>query len=305
MEFLSVVLDSDVSKSLSGELSVVESACSFEIPVNIVSGLPVSESDAWDLGIGVKFVQPDLEDPEWLINGEDASDLHANGEDVFEVSNEDTEANLNLPRPDPSSLDLEYLRRGFRQLEREEVDLAAKGGPRKSVYMDRWARNRFNDWRKVSGIDQEESIEDMFERSVSRLNELLSTFFLQVQRRDGRLYPGETLVNLLRAISRIIRARIELRGLQTSSHSDEFYILEDPRFKKTCVSCIVSAQHSSKAGIGRKRRVTPALTPQQDVAILAQAFMSRSDRRGCQLRLAFYVTHNFLCKSSIEDVQSL
>jgi len=34
--------------------------------------------------------------------------------------------------------------------------------------------------------------------------------------------------------------------------------------------------------------------------ILAQAFMSRSDRRGCQLRLVFYVTHNFCVRAQQE-----
>lgn len=54
------------------------------------------------------------------------------------------------------------------------------------------------------------------------------------------------------------------------------------------------------AGVGRKRRVTAALTPEQDAAILAQDFMSKSDRRGCQLRLAFYVSVNFCVRAQQE-----
>lgn len=85
------------------------------------------------------------------------------------------------------------------------MDLVAKGGPRKSLYMERWARNRFEELRKVSRVTNLNTIEDMFENSLSKLNELLAALFLQAQRKDSKLYPGETLVNLLRAIGRIIR----------------------------------------------------------------------------------------------------
>lgn len=132
---------------------------------------------------------------------------------------------------------MEYLRKGFRQLEKEEVNIVAKDGHMKSAYLDNWARNRFNDWRIISGITSQDTIEDMFENSCALLNEQLSTFFLQVQRRDGKLYPGETLVGLLRAIGRIIQARCCQRSVETSKPEEEFYILEDPRFMKACVAC--------------------------------------------------------------------
>lgn len=251
---------------------------------------------------GVREIDPG-EDPAWLVDGEDyleVADILGGEADVFEISEPAADANLvDVPEP-TSDAALEYLRKGFRQLEKEEVNIVAKGGHRKSAYLDNWARNRFNDWRIISGITSQDTIEDMFENSCALLNEQLSTFFLQVQRRDGKLYPGETLVGLLRAIGRIIRARCCQRSVETSKPEEEFYILEDSRFMKACVACTTSARHSGMAGVGRKRRVTAALTPEQDAAILAQAFMSKSDRRGCQLRLAFYVSVNFCVRAQQE-----
>lgn len=88
--------------------------------------------------------------------------------------------------------------------------------------------------------------------------------------------------------------------METSFPAEDFYILEDARFQKTCVSCVLAVQRSGKAGICRKRRITLGLTPQQDAAILAQLFMSRNDRRGCQLRLAFFITRNFCVRAQTE-----
>ena len=245
----------------------------------------------------VKEIDP-IEDPPWLVDGE-VVDILRGEVDIFEISSDATPIDVNVLEP-TSAAALEYLRKGFRQLEQEEVEIVAKGGHRKSIYLDNWARNRFSDWRNVSGINSQDTIEDMFENSCALLNEQLSTFFLQVQRRDGKLYPGETLVGLLRAIGRVICARCFQRSVETSKPQEEFYILEDRRFSKACVACITSAQRAGKAGVGRKRRVTTALTPEQDAAILAQALMSRSDKRGCQLRLAFYISVNFCVRAQQE-----
>ena len=148
--------------------------------------------------------------------------------------------------------DLELLRCGFRQLDKKEVAEVKKGGQRKSLYMERWGRNRFEDSRIVTGCLCMDSIEDMFENRLPELVDLLHDFFLQVQRKDGKPYPGETLVTLLRAIGRIICARLEERSIESSKKVEEFYILNDLRFKKCCVACLITVRRSVQTGIGRK-----------------------------------------------------
>jgi len=190
------------------------------------------------------------------------------------------------------------------QLDKEEVELLKRGGNRKSLYLEQWLRNKFNAWQKVSGISCNMEIEEMYETALAELNDLFSTFFLQVLRRDGKIYLGETLVGLLRALGRIIRGHCERKSIETSEKTKKFYILDDPHFIKACTSCLVSIQRSAKAGIGRKRKSTIGLTPDQIHAILAQDFMSRSDRRGCQMRLAFFVVHNF-CVHAQQELYNL
>lgn len=53
--------------------------------------------------------------------------------------------------PEITEKELELLRRGFRNLDKEEVDEVKKGGKRKSLYMERWGRKRFEDWLIVTG----------------------------------------------------------------------------------------------------------------------------------------------------------
>ena len=148
--------------------------------------------------------------------------------------------------------DLELLRCGFRQLDKEEVVEVKKGGQRKSLYMERWGRNRFEDWCIVIGCLCMDSIEDMFENRFPELVDLLHDFFLQVQQKDGKPYLGETLVTLLCVIGRIIRARLEERSIETSEKLEEFYILNDPQFKKCCVVCLIVVRRSAQTRVGRK-----------------------------------------------------
>ncbi|KAJ7514207.1 hypothetical protein O6H91_23G033200 [Diphasiastrum complanatum] len=165
---------------------------------------------------------------------------------------------------------------------------------------NRWARNRFNDWRVVMDLDPCLSIEDLFLSDLNRLLELLVGFFLQVQRKDGSLYPGETLVNMLRGIGRIIRARLELNTLSSGIVVEEFNIMLDPRFKKVRVSCLTAVQRSSVAGVGRKRKLTQSLTVLQVQSILSQAFMQCDDGHGVLMRLAFYICRNFCVRGHLE-----
>ena len=59
------------------------------------------------------------------------------------------------------------------------------------------------------------------------------------------------------------------RDMGISLPPEDFYVLEDVCFKKTCVSCVIAGQHSSRLGIGRKTRVTVGITPQHNATILA------------------------------------
>ncbi|KAJ7560402.1 hypothetical protein O6H91_04G128000 [Diphasiastrum complanatum] len=194
----------------------------------------------------------------------------------------------------------ESLKLGFRALEDAELMLVASGGKRKSLCVDAWALNRFNDWRSFVGLDCTVSLEDLFESNVSYLVDLLSSFFLQVQRRDGSLYLGESLVGLLRGLGRLIRARLEERSVSSGIAVEEFFIMTDPRFKKAQLSCLTAVQRSVAAGVGRKRKTNECLTPLHVQSILAQSFMQLSTPCGCLMRLAFYVCHNFCVRGYVE-----
>jgi len=67
-------------------------------------------------------------------------------------------------------------------------------------------------------------------KALAELNELFYTFFLQVLQKDGKIYPGENLIGLLRALGSIIHSLCENKIFETSLKTNKFYILNDLRF---------------------------------------------------------------------------
>ena len=232
------------------------------------------------------------DEPDWLANG--TRDLSATAQNILleELVIHDVQNAIESNQP----WEFELLKQGFRQLDVEEVEQLKSGGPRKSIYMERWARNRFDDWRKLNVCCCMDPIEDMFLYRVGELVEMLSQFMLEVQCKDGKLYLGETLVTMLRAIGRIIRGKLEADSVENKTVAEKFYIIDDPRFKKVCVSCLIAVKRSVKAGIGRKRKITTPLTYEMGQQLLASPILCRTDRKGCVLRVACYT--QFLCSST-------
>ena len=149
-----------------------------------------------------------------------------------------------------------------------------------------------------------DSIEDMFENRLPELVDLLHDFFLQVERKDGRPYLGETLITLLHAIGRIIRARLEGRSIEINEKVEEFYILNDPQFKKCCLACFIAVRRSIQTGIGRKRKATALLMYEMGQQLLASLSLDRTNRRRCLLHVAYYAIHNF-CVRGQKELYSL
>jgi len=67
-----------------------------------------------------------------------------------------------------------------------------------SKHIKLWAMNAFNEWRLIHGFDMAKSISNLFEYEglIKDLVDMLSSFVLQVAKKDGSLYPP-TMYNFL------------------------------------------------------------------------------------------------------------
>lgn len=88
--------------------------------------------------------------------------------------------------------------------------------------------------------------------------------------------------------------------IATSKQVEEFYILNDPCFKKCCIACLTAVKRSIRAEIGRKRKATAPLTYEMGQQLLASLTLDRREQRGCLLRIAYYTIHNFCVRGQKE-----
>jgi len=78
----------------------------------------------------------------------------------------------------------------FLDLDEREVENVNKGGWRINKHVELWARNVFDEWKVFDSLDTTRSIVDLLEEEsfVKDLINMLSSFVLQVAKKDGSLY---------------------------------------------------------------------------------------------------------------------
>jgi len=79
----------------------------------------------------------------------------------------------------------------FLDLDEREVENVNKKGWRINKHVELWARNVFDEWKVFHSLDTTRSIADLLENEsfVKDLVNMLSSFVLQVVKKDGSLYP--------------------------------------------------------------------------------------------------------------------
>lgn len=63
---------------------------------------------------------------------------------------------------------------------------------RRSKRAESWARARFDAWRALNKKPTTETIEDLCDRDMKELGELVGLFLTQVRKQNGKEYPPET-----------------------------------------------------------------------------------------------------------------
>lgn len=102
----------------------------------------------------------------------------------------------------------------FEFLEEEESfqQTLAGGGSNASAAVDKWARNRLNKFRLFKKLDETVPLEDL---PAAECSSLLTNFFEQVTKKDGALYPNQTLMG---CIGLSTESCVESKNFKLSSH---------------------------------------------------------------------------------------
>ncbi|KAL3685410.1 hypothetical protein R1sor_003432 [Riccia sorocarpa] len=191
--------------------------------------------------------------------------------------------------------------RRFQDVDLAELHRVEQGGRRRSQSSEDWARRTFDEWRRVKKIDYNKSIEDLSEETdVREFVDNLTTFFLQVNKKDGTLYPPTTIQALLRAIGRVIRARQEQRCVETGLAVHPFNILKDSRYHKVKLAADEAVQRSMDRGLGKSVKKSDILTLEEETRMLAQPKCDLQYPKGLNYVMAYYCLRNFFIRGVAE-----
>ena len=160
-----------------------------------------------------------------------------------------------------------------------------------------WARNRFNTWRDIIGLDSNIPIEDL---SFVVLSNLLCKFFSVVCKLDGSLYPLASLMNMYMFFNRMICRSQEDRCCRTNTSEAEFKIMKHPLFIKSTRAVVSSMQRSRAAGVEIKRRKVEAISFEEERLMLDHSDNQANYARGAQKRFALYCFIVFLIRGNSE-----
>ncbi|KAL3696192.1 hypothetical protein R1sor_010268 [Riccia sorocarpa] len=185
----------------------------------------------------------------------------------------------------------------FQDVDPDELHRVEQGGRRRNKFVDDWGRKRFYEWRRLKKIDCNKSIEDLSEESdIREFVDNLTTFFLQVKKKDGQLYLPTTIQALLRAIGRVIRARQEQRCVETGIAVHPFSIWKDPRYRKVKLAADEAVQRSLDRGLGKHVKKSEILTLEEETRMLAQPKCSLQCPRGLNYVMLYYCLRKFFIR---------
>jgi hypothetical protein len=170
-----------------------------------------------------------------------------------------------------------------------ELLAASKGqAKQKSFKNNQCALLRADQLRRKLGWDMSVPLGDL---PFKDLDVLLSNLFARLRKKNGELYPSETIMNMVGGYNRILVAASELRYLEARGDllKANFNIKKHLEFPKTKLVIRAAVKKSAREGKNKKRHKVSTLTIAMEKAILSDIDHQINSSTGCQKRLAFYI----------------
>ncbi|XP_057857544.2 uncharacterized protein LOC131066721 isoform X3 [Cryptomeria japonica] len=174
-----------------------------------------------------------------------------------------------------------------------DMDILAKieeGGENRSLKTGLWARRHYLEWRKFEGLPEIE-IEEL---PLPEFAESLVKFFCMVKKRNGDLFPSESLKAMFRAFARILQFHHKRLAVLGSYNGPIVDASKDALFEKARLACIEAMKHSLANGANQnKRRRTDEDRCLSEEEILQHQDNQPSTPQGLSRRICYYVIHKF------------
>lgn len=173
----------------------------------------------------------------------------------------------------------------------------AEGGSNPSAAIDQWAVNRLNKFHEFKGWNNGIPFKELLGRDCVSL---LTNVFEQVCKKNGNLYPSQTLMGIYRAFHRILRKKQEKRVIESGKEEPVFDMRSSPLSKPVAVACVLAMERSRKAGANLPRKKASVITFADEAIILAHLSTSVSHSRGLQRRAGLFLLNRFCIRGGKE-----
>ncbi|KAI5062123.1 hypothetical protein GOP47_0022662 [Adiantum capillus-veneris] len=181
-------------------------------------------------------------------------------------------------------------KRKYRELNSDLITKIESGGENRSAKTDTWARRHYMEWRRDLGLLEKE-IEEI---PLPEFAESLVKFFCMVKKRNGDLFPSESLKAMYRAYVRILQANYKKLRMEGSYSGAIVDAAKDTIFEKARIACVEAMKHSLLHGANTsKKRKTGILATNilHDMLLLDENQVATPS--GLCRRLCYYCIHKF------------
>lgn len=189
----------------------------------------------------------------------------------------------------PENLDSAREKSKYRDIDTDILAKIEAGGENRSLKTDLWARRHYLEWRKFEGLPQI----DIEELPLPEFAESLVKFFCMVKKRNGDLFPSDSLKAMFRAFTRILQLHYKRLAVLGSYNDPIVDASKDALFEKARLACIEAMKHSLAHGANqkRKRTVEDHCLPEEE--ILQHPDNQSSTPQGLSRRICYYAIHKF------------
>ena len=169
-----------------------------------------------------------------------------------------------------------------------------KGIPKRTLQDTKYCVTLWDEWRKSRQHSTGEEVDAIEKLTEEQLDHWLTRFILEVRKKDGTVYPPNTLHHITAGLMRHIR-------LNGKPHIDLFKSSNFTNFRASLDAEMKSLQ---RKGIGSRKRQAEILTEEEEELLWQKGFLGKATPTTLLDTIIFYNGLYFALRSGVEHRHS-